>query len=301
MSIEFAGYDYADPYLRTFPREQPLLDPRDVPFFAGLPDFLKALHAQLGREIVFLKAGGKVPDPELFSCPVRMDDPRKGTPKVVGHLVLAPKKAKSTRRTRTDEKAEQTVCMLAEFLGDAYRWPYAFLAGEEKAACCVPLPRHVVPEEKFGNTLRELLKAAMRLFDGSAAALYLLDEATRTLKLRCVWGLPEERLLEPPRPLHRATADLEAMLGHAVVLNDEFARESWGTPEAFATSICIPVASEATIFGTAWFYIDEEREIDRREMGYLELAAGRLASELERRAAVEEVHRLHTLFRKSAG
>lgn len=294
MNLDFADFDFSDPHLRVFPKERPVLDHQDIPFFGALPELLQSLRNVTKREILFVRAGAAVPSPEIFSCPVRMDNE-----KVVGHLVLAPKKTK--RRSQNDELAEQLLRSLADFLADTYRWPYVLRDREESAAAQVPLPQLFRSEERFGRTLRELLKTATQLLEGSAAALYLLDETTRTLNLRSIWGLPEERLLDGPRPLNGSMADLEAMLGHAVVLNNTFALESWGTPELFPTCVCIPVASESTIFGTAWFYCDEERDFDSREMGYMEMSASRLAAELERRAVVNELHRLREGLHKTVG
>lgn len=285
-------FDFNDPYLRVFPQPRPLLDHEDVPFFGGLPDLLRSAREYTKREIVFVRAGGTPPGDDIFTVPVRISESQ-----TVGHLLLAPKK--NRRRTAADEKAERFLRSLAELLGDAYRWQYAWRAHEESAAANVPLPVIGRSEEKFAQSLREQLKAATQLLDTAAASLYLLDETTRTLKLRSCWGLPEERLLDPPRPLARAMADLEAMLGHAVVLNDEFALESWESPENFPTAVCIPVASNAAIFGTVWFFAADVRDFDAREMGYFEMAAGRLAAELERRAIANELNRRNA--QKSAG
>ncbi|HBT76627.1 MAG TPA: hypothetical protein DEB39_06805, partial [Planctomycetaceae bacterium] len=166
MSFEFSDPEYHDPYLRVFPRAKPLLDHQDVPFFAGLPELLQSIRTLTNREVLFVRAGGTMPGNDVFHCPVRMDNR-----KTVGFLVLAPKTSK--RRAAIDAKAERLVRTLADFLGDAYRWTYAVREMEESAASNVPLPEIAQPEEAFGKSLREQLKAAANLLDGAAAALYL--------------------------------------------------------------------------------------------------------------------------------
>ena len=68
--------------------------------------------------------------------------------------------------------------------------------------------------------LEAVLRGGTEAVDCQAAALYLLDDATSQLKMRSCWGLPLDRLAAPARPLKGAVADLEALLGHAVVIED---------------------------------------------------------------------------------
>lgn len=284
------SFDFSDPYLRIFPRPKPLLDHQDVPFFGGLPELLRSAKELSGREIVFVRAGGKMPEEGLFHCPVRLNEQ-----KTIGFLVLAPKRSK--KRTAADEKAERFLHALADFLADAYRWQYAVRQLEDIAATRpISLPHSneaspftmipiaaVATYRRDDQLLRNILKEAARLIGCCAASLHLLNERERTLKLRSCWGLAEERLLDPPRPLNRSMADLEAMLGHAVVINDAFSKESWESPDPFTSSVCVPVASASSIFGTAWFHAEEDRDFDGRELGYLEMVASRIAVELELR------------------
>ena len=115
-----------------------------------------------------------------------------------------------------------------------------------------------------------------------AAALYLLDEGTTELKLRSCWGLPFDRLTASARPLQGAMADLEAMLGHAVVLNDVETRRVWNVPEDFPAAVCVPVSTPTTLLGTLWVFGNERRDFNDRQTNILEVVAGRLASDLER-------------------
>ena len=153
----------------------------------------------------------------------------------------------------------------------------------------------MVPHREEEKHLAERLEAAL-LAGGEAvgcdaAALYLLDEATTELKLRSSWGLPFDRLTAPARPLQGAVADLEALLGHAVVLNDDSLMATWNVPEDFPAAVCVPVSSPTTLLGTLWVFSNEKRDFNDRETNILEVVAGRLASDLERemllRAAVD--------------
>jgi transcriptional regulator with GAF, ATPase, and Fis domain len=274
--------------LRIFPHNRPALDHEDVPYFGGLPDLLRSAREYTKREIVFVRAGGSVPGNDVFSVPVCISDE-----KTIGFLVLAPKK-KNTQRSPSDAMAERFLRDLAGLLGDAYRWQYALRENEEVNIEQLPLPVVNRSDEKFSLSLREQMKDAVRLMDVDAASLYVLNSVNRTLKLRCSWGLPEERLLDPPRPLSRAMADVEAMLGHAVVLNDDFSLTSYNPPENFQTAACIPVTSNSTIFGTVWFFANETRDFDSREMCFFEVVAGRIAAELECRSVTIELNNRNT-------
>jgi GAF domain-containing protein len=96
------------------------------------------------------------------------------------------------------------------------------------------------------------------------------------------------RLTAPARPLHDQLADLEALLGHAVVLEDPQMFELWRVPESCAACVCLPVSTATTPLGTIWFFADEARTFSDRDTGTLELAAGRIASDLERTTMLAE-------------
>jgi serine phosphatase RsbU (regulator of sigma subunit) len=130
------------------------------------------------------------------------------------------------------------------------------------------------------------LRAAADAIRGKAAALYLVDESTTYLKLRSVWGLPQERLLLPPRELARAAADLEALLGHAIVLEDTTTHMTFQPPENAAAAVCVPVASSTAPLGTLWVFGDRPRPFGDHEVNMVEVVAGRIAAELEREMLV---------------
>src|SRR5262249_28476281 len=102
------------------------------------------------------------------------------------------------------------------------------------------------------------------------------------LKLRACFGLPQDRLLAPARPLRGAAADLEALVGHAVVLEDTSLLPHWRCPEDFPSAVCVPVSSPSLPLGTLWAFSDEPRDFTPEQTNLLEIIAGRLAADLER-------------------
>ena len=177
---------------------------------------------------------------------------------------------------------------LATTIGENYRWRDAVVDREAKLASFTSL----FPEAKncacsqipsVGIRLREALRSgAKALGDFVAAGLYLLDDDTTTLRTTAVWRLPEERLLDPPRPLRGARAEVEALLGSAVVINDDELAEEWKAPEIFPCSVCIPIISDSLILGVAWFFSNANHKLGARETEILDLVGKRLVDELER-------------------
>jgi serine phosphatase RsbU (regulator of sigma subunit) len=141
------------------------------------------------------------------------------------------------------------------------------------------LPRN--DQKHLAERLEAVLLAGAEIVGCNAAALYLLDDATTELRLRCSWGLPVDRPAAT-RPLQGALADLEALLGHAVVLRDDNLMSMWNVPEDFPAAVCVPVSSPTTILGTIWVFSSEKRDFNDRQTNILEVVAGRLALEVER-------------------
>ena len=121
-----------------------------------------------------------------------------------------------------------------------------------------------------------------------AAGVYLLDAATTELKLRSAWGLPLDRFTAPARPLGTSTADLEALAGHAVVLEDPKLAFEWNPPERFAAAVCVPISSATAPLGTLWIYSSMARPFSDAEVNIAEIVAGRVASDLEREMLLAE-------------
>jgi phosphoserine phosphatase RsbU/P len=160
---------------------------------------------------------------------------------------------------------------------------------DAELAAGVPVIARADEPERFAKLLESILRGGAEACECQAAALYMLDDATTTLKLRSSFGLPVERLMQPPRPLKGAIADLEALLGHAVALERASAFGPWRVPEEFAAALCVPVSSPTIPLGTLWFFSDRPRDFTDRQTNVAELVAGRLAAELERATLLAQI------------
>ncbi|MBN1394933.1 MAG: GAF domain-containing protein, partial [Pirellulales bacterium] len=178
--------------------------------------------------------------------------------------------------------AERLAGSIADLLDELFAAREALHRREAELAAGVPLVPHRSEEKHLAVRLEAVLRAGVEAVGCFAAALYMLDEATTELKLRSSWGLPFDRLTAPARPLEGALADLEALLGHAVVLDDGPAMRTWNMPENFPAAVCVPVSTPTTLLGTLWVFADHPRDFSDRETNLLEVIAGRLAAELER-------------------
>ncbi|MDY0165237.1 MAG: SpoIIE family protein phosphatase [Thermoguttaceae bacterium] len=187
------------------------------------------------------------------------------------------------RRPAIDRSNAQALASsLSDMLGELLHTQRALWLREAELAAGVPVVPHADEQAHLADRLEAVLKGGANAVGCQAAALYLLDEATTQLKLHSCWGLPLDRLTAPPRTLKGAVADLEAMLGHAVVLDDHVSLRHWNPPEDFAAAVCVPVSSPTTILGTLWFFADRRRGFSGHETNILEVVAGRIASDLER-------------------
>ena len=268
-----AGSFY-DSHLLDLQRFKEMLDHKDIPLFGSLPELLHSLWLHLGLDVRFVKTGGTLPDAVEESFTIGVSGGKSP-----GQLILLP--SKDLRKPKlVGQERHQFLTALAQFVGDAYRWQQTLRQYEETLAVAVNLPSI----HRHGETLYQLLKESAKLADFSAASLYLLDSSQKKLKLRSCWGLPEERLLDPPKPLHDSLADVEAILGQIVVVNEDYLFETWKVPENFPMAVCLPVMSPQSIWGTLWFFSDQRRDCTEHELNLLEYIMGRLATELEKSA-----------------
>ena len=276
--------EFYDKHLKAFPAPKPFLDYEDVPFFGSLPGLLSATRATTGIDIRFIRAGGSLPE-DRFSFPTIPVENRLG--KTAGHLVIYG--SQETASPLSDRERETYTTALAELLGDIYRWQSALCQNEAEQASDVPISDQVKTEEEIAGILRDQLKQTVKIVKCHASALFTLNKEATLLKLRVVWGLPEEKLLEPPRVLRNSLADMEALLGQAVILNDEFLLETWNPPEDFPVAVCVPIASDSMIHGTLWFFSEVLHDFTSEELSILEITAGRIATELEKMALLREI------------
>lgn len=285
MQPDFSeGEEFYARHLRTFPSVDPSSEPLETPFFGSLPELFSAFCKTTGFELKFVRPGGEsYRSGSLARIPVRGDLHR-----TAGWLILL--RSPNAMPLVEIGSAVALAESLAATLGEAYRWSFALREREAELAALghfstVPEPGR---EGRRAHRLSMILKGGARAIGCDAAALYLLDSETTVLKLRSLWGLPEERFTEPSRQLAGAIADLEALLGNAVVLNESYLREEWNAPENFSASLCIPVANESTILGTIWFFSDRKKEFSDHDLSVLEIVASRIAIELERSLLLAE-------------
>ena len=255
------------------------LDHKDIPLFGSLPELLKSLWQHLGLDVRFIRTGGTLPEKIEETYTIKSNGIRSP-----GQLVVVPNRDIRKPKLLGQER-HSFLTSLAHFLGDAYRWQHALRQYEEYQASSID----VLPVERDEESLFRLLKESARLSGFCAASLYLLDAERKMLKLRSCWGLPEERLLNPPTLLHNSIADMEAILGQIVVVNEDYLIETWRVPEDFPMSVCLPVMSQQTVWGTLWLFADQRRDCTEHELNLLEFIASRLAAELERSSLIREL------------
>ena len=117
----------------------------------------------------------------------------------------------------------------------------------------------------------------------------MLDDSTTTLQTRAAFGVELQSFPEDGRPLERCVADIEAIVGHAVVIEDVSLLPHWKVPIECDSAICVPVSSMTTPLGTLWIFGDEVRDYDTATLNMIEIIAGRIASELQFDAAINHI------------
>ena len=173
-------------------------------------------------------------------------------------------------------------------VGELIETRHALWQREAELAAGVPLIPHANEQAHLAARLEAIIKGGAEAVQCDAAALFLLDEATTHLKLRSCWGLPLDRLLAKPRPLQGAVADLEALLGHAVVLDDTASTPQFQAPEDFPSAACVPVSTPTSLLGTLWVFSNHNRDFNSQQTNLLEMVAGRVAADLEREMLLGE-------------
>lgn len=170
----------------------------------------------------------------------------------------------------------------------AHILPLDALAGPAPAAGLVGSPAaaaverdQLVRRTKLDERLAGVLRAAVEGFACDGAELYTLNDTTSELLLRSAHHLGERESGEPCRPLAKALADVAAMAGSAIVLEDDEQLAEWPVPVWCGSAVCLPVASDTTVFGTLWIYSSGPRPFADAEVQLIEVVAGRLAVELE--------------------
>ena len=294
--------------LRLYTEEAPKPAPKPAEAIASLPDVLRDFGRATGWSLEFTLAnsGRATSDVEFapkgkkesaagkksaatgkkesatgnkkslsWSAPVT---PGVGAP--LGHLRLD--LTEEAAASCAVESARALALSLAGMIGEMMQTRHALWQREAELAAGIPLVPHDAEEKHLAARLEAVLRGGSEAVDCQAAALYLLDDATSHLKMRLCWGLPLDRLVAPARPLKGAVADLEALLGHAVVIEDSDVLRHWNVPEEFPAAVCVPVSTSTTLLGTLWIFSAKRRDFSSRQTNLLEIIAGRLAADLER-------------------
>jgi len=162
---------------------------------------------------------------------------------------------------------------------------------EAELATAVLVTSHPDRQQETADRLESILESTARSIGAVSAAIYLLDDATSNLKMRSCIGLPRNRLADPPRELRGSLADLEALLGNAVLLTDIRMMREWPSPEDFGAALVVPIGTATMPHGTMWFWSDDPRSYSSTEIEVANLAAGRIMGEIEQSILGHEVTR----------
>ena len=258
----------------------------EIACIGSLPEILRAFQRTTGHPIRYV-ADPKASPPGGSTWSIPVDPGCGGTQ---GHLRVERFVPKAEAKTpkETEATTRELASAVAGILGELLRTQHALWQREADLAAGVPLVPHAEEEQHLATRLQAVLQGGAKAVECQAGAIYLLNEATTELKLRSSWGLPRERLTDRPRRLKGCLADLEAMLGHAVVLEDTEVFKQWNGPENFPSAICVPVSSPTTILGTLWFFSNDSRDFTDTQTNIVEVVAGRLAADLEREMLMQE-------------
>jgi serine phosphatase RsbU (regulator of sigma subunit) len=274
-------------HLKVYTEQPPEVHSPGIEGVHSLADVCQAVECATGWSVRYVagpapRCGRSSP----WSTPVN-----RGCGIAAGHLELEASLATSAgqKAAIAEDSVRQLVSAVAGMLGELLQTQHVLWQREAELAAGVPL----VPARDEANhlavRLEAVLKGGAEAVGGQAAALYLLDEDTSHLKLRSCWGLSRDRFLDPARPLRGAIADLEALLGNAVVLEDTQRMQPWKSPEeGYAAAACVPIATSTTLLGTFWVFSTTARDFDDQQTNLLEIVAGRLAADLEREMLLRE-------------
>ena len=269
-------------YLRLHVDESAPNTPTNSPAQNPLAEICRSFERATGWRMNFVAS--QAATGETWSATVDGED---GDP--AGRLVIEPTRpAGDTAALCELEHARPLALAVARLLGENNRLKRAVWEREAELAAGVPVTARPDEEAHLAERLTGVLKSGAESIGCQAAGLYLLDDATSSLKLRAAFGLPQQRLLAGPRPLRGAVADLEALVGHAVVLEDTSLLPHWRCPEPFPAAVCVPVSSPTMPLGTLWMFSQQRRDFTPEQTNLAEIIAGRIAADLEREMLLTE-------------
>ncbi len=265
-------------------------EPReDIP---GLNRLCAAFHEATGLTLEVGPSTTPAPAPPQLSA--SLDDDARLT--LRQRQLVEPDGRRQEHRELT--AFESLAASIQDILQQFHQTRVALWHREAELAAGVPVTQHPDEQLHLAARLEAVLKAGARSVGCQASAAYLLDETSRHLKLRACWGLPKSRFLDPPRPLRGAAADLEALVGHAVVLEDTALLADWNVPEEFRSAACVPISTPTTPLGTLWVYCDHPREFTTDDSSLLEIVSGRIAADLEREMLLQQTLDVRSIQRQ---
>lgn len=285
------------PHLRLHQAEQELTSPTDVDPIAAMLD---AFSDATGWQVQCL-AAGTATNPQASQAMLSQQfgwtgDELAKRVRLVSNLPLDGLLDESDFFEQTTT-SEQSAWTLLESMNDLVarlkQCEEALVRqeGELAAGLSVTLSDET-SEEALHLSMEEALQRAMVHSGSDAAAVYLLDDATSTLKMRSCIGLDKSNLAKPPRSLRGALADLEALLGNAVLLENVAIAPDWNCPEAYAAGLCVPIGSSHMPHGTLWLWSDHVRDFSAADLEAAKSAADKILADIERRVLSSEVLRV---------
>ncbi len=209
-------------------------------------------------------------------------------PYAPGMLTLEKRSNSRLKKERVDAS-----CELADQVGSLIKelqlTQRALKEREAELATAIPLIVRADEEPShLAKRYAAILDAGVTAVGCDAAGVYILDDNTQSVKLRCHHGLSDGEFVQPPRMLRESQGDIYALAGQAVVLTEITEMEEWCIPGEFAAAVCVPISSATMPLGTFWMYSKEEREFTDAEVNIIEVIAGRMATELEREILLRE-------------
>lgn len=189
------------------------------------------------------------------------------------------------------EKAQDLLLAIERLVERLDRSEEVIRRQEAELATAVLVTSHPDRQKETADRLESILESTSRSIGSVAAAVYLLDDSTSNLKMRSCFGLPRKKLATPPRELRGSLADLESLLGNAVLLSDIDMMPEWPSPEPFGSALVVPIGTTSMPHGTIWFWSDKPRSFSPTEVEVANLAAGRVMAEIEQSILGHEVTR----------
>ena len=148
-------------------------------------------------------------------------------------------------------------------------------------------------KDPIAARLQRVLDRALAATGCDAAAIYMLDEQTTTLKMRACAGLPQTRLLRPARPLRGSRGDLESLVRDVVLIDDLCGTQSTtrNSPEPYPAAIVVRLEEDELPIGTLWLWSHDPQNLSQRDAAAAQVAAVAVAAELARTKLSRERHR----------